>query len=90
MVDLCIYGHIIILHTNYTSHFMKNVKECRDINVKKVSEQGRDAVVTSHTLNPYHRTNRKSAMRSKECVLCSYLVLTLFSRLYPYISLYFS
>ena len=24
----------------------------------------------THTLDPYHRTNRKSAMRSKGCVLC--------------------
>ena len=30
-------------------HFMKNVKECRDVIVKKVSEQGRDAIVTHHT-----------------------------------------
>ena len=36
-------------------HFMKNVKECRDVNRQKVSEQG--AIVTHHThfgpITPY-------------------------------------
>ena len=32
----------------------------------------------THTLDPYHRTNRKSTMRSKGCVLCSYSIPTLF------------
>ena len=33
----------------YKKHFMKNVKECRDVNRQNVSEQGRDAIVTNHT-----------------------------------------
>ena len=34
---------------NYSKKFHQNVKECRDLIVKKVSEQGRDARGIQHT-----------------------------------------
>ena len=37
------------IYTSNIKHFMKSVKECRDVNRQKVSEQGRDAIVTHHT-----------------------------------------
>ena len=37
------------IQTSTKKHFMKNVKECRDVNRQKVSEQGRDAIGTQHT-----------------------------------------
>ena len=49
-----------VLSDNYTSnkkHFMKNVKECRDVIVKKVLEQGWDTRTTHYThvgpMTPY-------------------------------------
>ena len=38
-----------IIITSNKKHFVKNVKECRDVIVKKVLEQGRDAIVIHHT-----------------------------------------
>ena len=43
---LCI---IIIIITSNKKHFMKNVKECRDVIVKKVLEQGWDTRTTHYT-----------------------------------------
>ena len=37
------------IQTSNKKHFMKNLKECRDVNPKKVSEQGRDAIGAQHT-----------------------------------------
>ena len=45
------------IETSNKKHFMKNVKECRDVIVKKVSEQGWDTRTTHYThvgpMTPY-------------------------------------
>ena len=40
---------LIIDNTSNKEHFMKNVKECRDVIVKKVLEQGWDTRTTHYT-----------------------------------------
>ena len=44
-------------YTSNKKHFMKNVKECRDVIVKKVLEQGWDTRITHYThvgpMTPY-------------------------------------
>ena len=37
------------IRTSNKKHFIKTVKECRDVNPQKVSEQGWDAIGTQHT-----------------------------------------
>ena len=37
------------IYTSNKKHFMKNVKECRDVIVKKVLEQGWDTRTTHYT-----------------------------------------
>ena len=52
----------------------------RDVNRPK-KYQNKVGMLSSHithTLDPYHSTNRNSAMRSEGCVLCSYSIPTLF------------
>ena len=45
------------IYTSNKKHFMKNVKECRDVIVKKVLEQGWDTRTTHYThvgpMTPY-------------------------------------
>ena len=70
-----------VLNTKgHKKHFMKNVKECRDVNRQK-KYQNKVGMLSSHithTLDPQHRPNRKSAMRSKVCVRCDDSIPTLF------------
>ena len=53
-VDYKLEVHI---YTSNKKHFMKNVKECRDVIVKKVLEQGWDTRTTHYThvgpMTPY-------------------------------------
>ena len=53
--------------TSSKKTFHQNVKECRDVIVKKVSEQGRVAVVTHHThfgpIPPYKSLKRYEVQR---------------------------
>ena len=68
------------MQTSSKKHFMKNVKECRDVIVKKASEQGRDAIGTQHTpFGPHSAlTIIGRCYGSKVCVLCSDSIPTLF------------
>ena len=45
----CRYEHVLVIITSNKKHFMKNVKECRDVIVKKVLEQGWDTRTTHYT-----------------------------------------
>ena len=46
MVYFLADGHICGIQKSNKKHFMKNVKECRDVIVKKVLEQGWDTHIT--------------------------------------------
>ena len=55
LTDICGVQKQEKKHTN--KHFVKNVKECRDVTVKKVLEQGWDTRTTHYThvgpMTPY-------------------------------------
>ena len=57
---------------------MKNVKECRDVNRQKVSEQGRDAR-GAHPLDLIALLQFGRCYGSKVCVMCDDSIPTLFS-----------
>ena len=49
------------IQTSNKKHFMKNVKECRDVIVKKVLEQGWDTRTTHYTLASQPRLSGRKA-----------------------------